>query len=269
MTNLPVDTSFTFAPGPLLAVAVAGYLYARRWRTSRAEGGERAAPTWRAAMFALGLTLILVALISPLDRMGEQLASAHMLQHLLLADLAAIALILGLTKWILRPVTRRIQRLEEAAGPLAHPVFGVIAYVGVMWLWHVPALYDAALENGLVHVLEHVTYAGAGLLYWWFLLAPIPSRLRLQGLGPIAYMASSKLLVGFLGVLLAFTPDLLWDGYGTTGERWGMSPLDDQHVAGLIMGAEQAIVMGIALAWLFVRVLTESERLDQQAERYS
>ena len=81
-------------------------------------------------------------------------------------------------------------------------------------------------------------------------------------------MASTKLLVGFLGVLLAFAPDLLYDVYGTSGERWGLSPLDDQHVAGLVMALEQSIVMGIALAYLFFRMLSESEAEDQRAERY-
>ena len=102
-----------------------------------------------------------------------------------------------------------------------------------MWVWHIPALYDAALRNGNVHVLEHLTFAAAGLLYWWHLLSPIRSRLRLGGMGPVLYMASTKLLVGFLGILLAFAPSLLFDFYDTNGTRWGLSPLDDQHVAGL------------------------------------
>jgi cytochrome c oxidase assembly factor CtaG len=263
-----VDTSWTLAPGPVIAVAAAGWLYARRWRASRAEGGERAAPAWRAWMFAGGLLLILIALVSPVDRLGEQLASAHMVQHLLLADLASIALILGFTKHILRPVTRRIHAIERRAGPFGHPAFAAVLYVAVMWFWHIPDLYDAALEDPFVHALEHLSYSAAGFLYWWHLLSPIRSRLRLGGMGPIAYMASTKLLVGFLGVLLAFSPDLLWDGYGHTGERWGMSPLTDQSVAGLIMGIEQSLVMGVALAWLFARMLSESEAEDQRAERY-
>ena len=145
-----------------------------------------------------------------------------------------------------------------------------MAYVGAMWLWHVPALYDAALEHGSVHVLEHLSFAAAGLLYWWHLLSPIRSRLRLGGLGPVLYMASTKILVGFLGVLLAFAPTLLFGFYDTVpgGTRWGLSPLDDQHVAGLIMALEQSIVMGIALAYLFVRMLAESEEEDKRAERY-
>jgi cytochrome c oxidase assembly factor CtaG len=94
--------------------------------------------------------------------------------------------------------------------------------------------------------------------------------MRLGGLGPVAYMASTKLLVGFLGILLAFAPTLLFTFYGTNGgTRWGMSPLTDQHVAGLIMALEQSIVMGIALPYLFVRMLAESEEADQRAERYA
>ena len=137
-----------------------------------------------------------------------------------------------------------------------------------MWLWHVPTLYDAALKNGFVHVLEHLCFAAAGLLYWWHLLSPIRSRLRLGGIGPVLYMASTKLLVGFLGILLAFSPEVFYSVYETGGTRWGMSALDDQHVAGLLMALEQSIIMGIALAYLFVRMLAESEEEERRAERY-
>ena len=211
---------------------------------------------------------LFVALVSPIDRLGEQLASVHMVQHLLLADLVPICLTLALTKHILRPLTRRIQRIERAAGPFGHPAFGVVAYVGAMWLWHVPTLYEAALNHSSVHVLEHLCFAAAGLLYWWHLLSPIRSRLRLGGLGPVIYMASTKLLVGFLGILLAFSPGMLYHFYDAPGTRWGISPIDDQHVAGLVMALEQSIVMGIALAYLFIRMLAESEEEDRRAERY-
>ncbi len=264
-----VDTSWTLAPIVLLALA--GYLgvYGARWRTARREGGARAASGWRLASWCGGILALLVALISPVDRLGEQLASIHMVQHLLVADVAAILLTLGLTRWILRPATRRIHRIERAAGPFASPWFGVVAYVGAMWLWHVPALYDAALRHAFVHTLEHVSFGAAGLLYWWHLLSPIRSRLRLGGMGPIAYMAITKLLVGFLGVALAFAPGLLFDSYDHPGTRWGLAAHDDQQVAGLIMALEQSIVMGIALAWLFARMLSESEEEEQRTERYA
>jgi putative membrane protein len=266
---LALDYSWTFAP--IVLVALAGYLgvYVARWRTSRREGGARAASGWRLAAWCGGVAALFIALISPVDVLGEQLASMHMIQHLLIADIAAILLTLGLTRHILRPATRRIHRIERAAGPFASPWFGVVAYVGAMWLWHVPALYDAAVEHSYIHTLEHLTFGAVGLLYWWHLLSPIRSRLRLGGMGPVAYMASTKILVGFLGIALAFSPELLYDVYDHPGERWGMTALDDQHVAGLIMALEQSIVMGIALAWLFVRMLTESEEEERRRERYA
>ena len=264
---MTVDVSWSFAPVVLIALTGYAVVYGMRWRRARAEGGARAAGWGRAALWATGIAALFVALVSPVDVLGEQFATFHMVQHLLIADVAAICLTLGLTKWILRPATRWIHRLEQAAGPFGHPVFGVVAYVGAMWLWHIPALYDAALEHATVHVLEHLSFAAAGLLYWWHLLSPIRSRMRLPGMGPILYMASTKILVGFLGILLAFSPDVLY-AYAWSGTKWGLSPLDDQRVAGLVMALEQSIVMGIALAYLFVRMLAESEAEDQRAERY-
>ena len=268
MQPVPVDTSWTFAPIVVIALVAYAGVYGWRWSQSRAAGGPRAAGIDRLVLWLAGIAVLAVALVSPVDVLGEQLASFHMVQHLLIADLAAIALTLGLTRHILRPVTRRLQRLERAAGPLGHPVFGVVAYVGVMWLWHIPPLYDAALESSAVHTLEHLTFGAAGLLYWWHLLSPIRSRLRLGGLGPIAYMASTKLLVGILGIVLAFSPRALYAYDFGGGTRWGLDVLDDLHVAGLIMALEQSVVMGIALAYLFARMLSESEQEEQRKERY-
>jgi len=266
---VPVEVTWTFAPIVLIALACYLGIYVWRWRISRAEGGARAASVGRLVLWCVGVFCLFLALISPIDGLGEQLASVHMVQHLLIADLAPILLILGLTKWILRPATRRIHRIERAAGPFGHPAFGVVAYVGAMWLWHVPAMYNAALEHSGVHALEHISFGVAGFLYWWHLISPIRSRLRLGGMGPVLYMASTKILVGFLGILLAFSPTLLFDFYDTNGTRWGLSPLDDQHVAGLVMALEQSIVMGIALAYLFARMLEESDEEDRRAERYA
>jgi putative membrane protein len=267
VNSVAVDTGWTFAPVLLLTLVVYAVVYVVRWRKVRATHGARAAGGGRIALWFTGLGLIVVALMSPLDRIGEQLASAHMVQHLILADLVPIAMILALTKVLLRPVTRQVNAIEKRAGWFGHPAAGLVAYVGFMWFWHIPVLYDAALDNAYVHVIEHLTFAASGFLYWWHLISPIRSRLRLGGMAPIAYMATTKLLVGALGIFLAFYPKLLYDGYAINGERWGMSPVDDQHVAGLIMGLEQSLVMGIGLAYLFARMLRESEEADLRAER--
>jgi putative membrane protein len=264
----PVDTGWNFAPIILIALVAYVWIYVARWRTSRREGGPRAAGYGRLALWITGIALLGVALISPVDRLGEQFATFHMVQHLILADLVPICLTVALTKHILRPVTRRIHWLERKAGPFGHPAFGVIAYAGAMWLWHIPAMYNAALEHSFIHTLEHITFAAAGALYWWHLLSPIRSRMRLGGHGPVLYMASTKIAVGFLGIMLGFAPNLLYDFYEHTDTRWGLSPIDDQHIAGVLMALEQSLVMGVALAYLFIRMLSEADEADEREERY-
>ena len=182
----------------------------------------------RLALFAGGALVILAALVSPIDGLGSQLMLMHMVQHVLLLDIAPILLILALTKGLLRPLSRHVHALERRAGYLAHPGFAVLAYAGLMWLWHVPALYDAALRHPLVHALEHVCFAVAGTLYWWHLLSPIRSRMRLGGMGPVLYMVSTKLLVGILGIVLAFAPSALYPFYEHHPHYWGLSPSEDQ-----------------------------------------
>jgi cytochrome c oxidase assembly factor CtaG len=113
-----------------------------------------------------------------------------------------------------------------------------------------------------------MTFFLAGSIYWWHVLSPIRNRHRLAGLGPVAYMAGGKLLVGVLGVALAFAPAVLYPFYAHQPSFWGLSPLEDQMMAGLVMALEQSIVMGIALVVLFVQMLNESERTAQRAERF-
>ena len=233
--------------------------------------GERLGPQpgyGRLTLFALGLVVILAALVSPIDGLGDQLLLMHMAQHIMLLDFAPILLILGLNKVLLRPVTRRVQGIERRAGFFAHPAFAVIAYAGFMWLWHIPAMYDLALRHTGIHAVEHLCFAAAGTLYWWHLLSPIRNRHRLGGMGPVAYMVSTKLLVGILGIVLAFAPASFYPFYEHHPRYWGLSPSEDQSIAGLMMALEQSIVMGIALVWVFVKMLGESEREAQREERY-
>ncbi|MGI8801456.1 MAG: cytochrome c oxidase assembly protein [Solirubrobacteraceae bacterium] len=261
------QASWTFEPAVLLGVAALGVLYLRRWRTVAAEFGAERAGRGRALSFLAGLTLILVALTSPVDRLADQLFFVHMGQHVLLLDLVPILLITGLTKLILRPVTRRVAHIERAVGPAGHPISAIVLYVGAVWTWHIPALYDAALTNPAVHVLEHTTYAVAGGLYWWHLLSPIRGRRRLAGMGPALYMAATKLLVGLLGIILVFSSGSLYPFYGHQGGFWGLSPHTDQALAGGTMALEQSLVMGVALAVLFARMLSESEREARRVEQ--
>jgi putative membrane protein len=259
---------WTFEPSVLIGVAALALLYLLGWRRGRATGSPHQPGFGRLTLFGLGLVAILAALVSPIDVLGDQLLVMHMVQHILLLDIAPILLILGLNKVLLRPMTRRLNVVEQRAGYLAHPAFAVICYVGFMWAWHIPALYDAALGNTTIHAFEHLCFAAAGTLYWWHLLSPIRNRYRLTGLGPVGYMVSTKLLVGLLGIVLAFAPASFYAYYSHHPHYWGLSPSTDQSMAGLVMALEQSIVMGIALVVVFVQMLNESEREAQRQERF-
>ena len=265
------DLSWSFSPVAFAVALAALFVYVRRWRAVRTSGSPRAAaeaPVWRLCCFVAGNLIVLGALMSPIDSLADQLFAAHMVQHMLLLDIAPILAILGLTKVILRPVTRAVHDLERRAGPIAHPAFAVALYVGVIWAWHVPAAYDLAVRHEGIHLLEHLSFLVAGSLYWWHLISPIRARMRLGGMGPIVYMGTSKLFVGALGMAIAFAPTALYPYYEHVPRIWGLSPLDDQAVAGLIMAVEQSLVMGIAIVVLFIRALAESEREQQRRERY-
>ena len=262
------DTSFSLAPGPIVICLALIGVYVVRWRRVRATGNTRGATVDRLVAWLAGVLCIAIALISPIDTLADQVFGMHMVQHVLLLDLAPILLIVGLTKVLLRPVARQVLDLERALGPLAHPAFAVALYVGFMWLWHVPALYDAALQHSAVHVLEHTCFLTAGLLYWWHLLSPVRGRHldrtgagRLHGLDEGARRPARDrpdLRAGcHLQLLRAPTAGV------------GADPGDDQALAGAIMAPEQSIVMGIALAYLFVRALAESDREDERADRYA
>ena len=106
-------------------------------------------------------------------------------------------------------------------------------------------------------------------MYWWHLLSPIRSRHRLGGLGPVAYMFTGKIGLGLLGVLLTFSPEVLYDFYRHQPRSWDLGALQDQSIGGAVMAIEQSIVMGVAMAWLFVRALSESEREEERSERYA
>ena len=255
------DASWSLSYGPIVLLTAATIAYVVRWR----RVGET---WWRLALFLAGIACVAAALLSPIDVLGEQLFLMHMTQHLLLLDFAPILIILSFSKKLLRPVTRKTVSVERRAGWLATPSFAITLYVVTMWVWHIPALYDAALENAFVHVLEHFAFSIAGGLYWWHVFSPIRPRAKMIGLGPAAYMASTKVFVGLLGVFLTFSTTALYSFYTEQPRYWGLSPGDDQAVGGAIMALEQMIVMGAAFAFLFVRMLSEADRDDVRTERY-
>jgi len=259
---------WTFDPGPLAAMAVGAFVYVRRFRSARREGRGRGAGPLQAVAFAVAMLALLAALVSPIDRLGEDyLFSAHMVQHILLGDIAPLLLLLSLSRVIMRPATRRLTRLERRLGPLASPPVFIALWLGFVYFWHVPALYDAALNHPVVHAVEHACFFVAGVLVWWPLIQPVPMRRRLTDMQPVIYIFAAKAGLAALGIYLAWSTGVAYDYYAHVPRVWGLSAVEDQNVGGAIMLVEQSLVLVTVMAALFVRMLAQSEEEERRRER--
>jgi cytochrome c oxidase assembly factor CtaG len=262
------DVHWNLSATILLALVLYLGIYVWRWRAARREEGGRGAGPLHLLAFAAGLATLTAAVVSPIDGLGEDyLFSMHMLQHILLGDLAPVLLLLALSRVIMRPATRRMVSVERALGRFAHPLTGLFLWFALIYVWHIPALYEAAIESEVVHVLEHASFFTAGVALWWPLVQPVPMRRRMTGLWPFAYIAAAKAGLAGLGLYLTWTKGLVYDYYADVPRIWGMTALEDQNVGGAMMMLEQSVVLLIAFVVLFVRMLAQSEADEQRRER--
>lgn len=252
---------WSFNPAPLILLGPLTVAYVVRWRKVQA-------PIWRLVLFVLGMLAALAALLSPIDDLGHQLFTMHMVQHLLLLDIAPVLCLLGLTKAIFRPATKHLIRLERSVPWLLSPRLGLGLYIAGMWFWHLPPMYDAAVRHGGVHVLEHVTFTVIGGMYWWHLISPVRDPRHLSGMGAVLYMTVTKVAVGFLGIALTFMPRDIYSVYAKGENVWNLDPLTDQRMGGVLMATEQSIIMGIAIVWLVIQAIDRSEKEQLRREKY-
>jgi cytochrome c oxidase assembly factor CtaG len=241
------------------AAALALVLYAQGFVRLRRRGREDRAPGWRAACFVGGIALIVLALVSPLDTVGEQyLLSAHMLQHVLIADAGIVLVWLGLRSPLLffflpRPALGQLARLRPLRAVLAFVLrrsVSLAVWCLVIAVWHVPSVYDATLDNQALHDAEHASFVLAGLLVWYQLL-DVSGHGRLTRSGRVAYAVAIFVAGQVLALLLIFSFEPLYPAYAAEPERLlGLSPLTDQHLAGLVMMLEQTITLGSLIAYL-------------------
>lgn len=223
-------------------------------------------PRWRVGMFALALALALTALVSPVAVAGEEhLFSAHMLQHVLLGDLAALAFVLGLTGPVLRPVlaVRPLERVRV----LAHPLVALPLWAANLFLWHLPPLYEGALRSEPVHALEHVLFFSCGALMWAPVVEVLPGPVWFGTAAKLGYVVLVRLLETVLGNVFFWSGTVFYDTYARAERLWGLSALSDQSTAGAIMMIEGSLVTIGALAWLFLRLGAEGELRQQLLER--
>ena len=262
------EIHWTLAPSALLPLFAYAAIYVWRFRRARLEAGGRGAGPFQALAFAGALLVMVIAVASPLDALGEEyLFSAHMAQHILLSDIAPLLLLLSLSRVIMRPATRRLMRLERALGPLANPATGLVVWFGLLYLWHIPALYVAAIENPVLHALEHASFFTAGVAVWWPLIQPVPMRRRLTGLATFAYIGAAKAGLAALGLFLTWSTTVAYSSYAAAPRIWGISAIDDQNAGGAIMMVEQSTVLVIAFFILFGKMLAQSEEEERRRER--
>ena len=257
-------TSWNFEPLQVIPTLVIGLLYARRVRTLREAGTPVAA--WRLWCFGSSLFLVLVALVSPIDAFGEeQFLFMHMVQHILLGDLAPLLFVLGLTGPILRPVLSLpgVLRLRF----LLHPLVALPVWAASLYLWHIPFLYQAALHHSAVHALEHFCFFAFGAVMWAPVVEVLPGPEWFGTGAKLGYVLLVRLVETVLGNVFIWSGKVFYPFYEHPVNQWGISALSDQQIAGAAMMVEGSIVTLGVLAWLFLKMAQESELRQRLLEQ--
>lgn len=240
-------TSFSFEPAFLVLAAAAAAAYVWAARTDRP-------PKWRATVFALGLLLVAASLNSPLETIAaKRLLLIHLLQNALIADLAPPLILLGLTRAMRDWLDARGLRHLRARYTL--PIW-LAAWYGT----HIAGFYDWALRSGWALSIEHALLILGGLLFWW----PLVSG-RLSPPPALAYLGAGFVASSFLGLALTFSSRTLYPFYEHAPRLWGLSPIRDQNLGGILMNGEQTLVFLLAIGWYVWRLL-EDDRVSE-AER--
>ena len=259
--------SGVFEPLQVIGVTAFGAAYGLRAATLARDG--RPVATWRVVSYFTGLGLILAVFVSPVAHLGGELVLAHMAQHLVIGDIAALLIVLGLTRSVLQPVLalKAFDRLQV----LTLPMVALPLCILNLFVWHVPALYEGAVTNEAVHALQHTCFIGFGVLMWMPIAGPLPVPTWFGGGAQVGYTAVARLAGAGLGNVLMWSGTALYPVYAEGQAYWGISALTDQGTAGVIMMTEGALITLGVLAWTLLRWAardTEKQHLlDLAAER--
>lgn len=223
-------------------------------------------PRWRAVCFLGGVVVLTLSGTSPIDPIGEEgLFWVHMLQHVLIGDLAALLLVLGVTGPILQPLLK--MRWVQALHRLTHPASAFAIWTVMLVGWHIPVLYELALEQPLVHAVEHVSFLTAGVVMWSPILESLPGPEWFGTGAKLLYLTGVRTIDAILANAFWWSGTAFYPRYEITAPIWGLDPLQDQGNAGTVMmmwtGASTLIVSGI----LFFRLAREGELRQELIDR--
>jgi putative membrane protein len=255
-----------FEPLQAATLTLVAAAYTFRALTLSREG--RPVPPWRVWCFAGGMLLITVAFLSPLDHVAGELFLAHMVQHLLMGDLGALLIVLGLTGPLLQPLlaNRWLGWLRH----LAHPLVALPLWATNLIFWHIPVLQESALASEPVHALQHACFIGFGVLMWMPLVGPLPQPEWFRIPAKIGYLVGVRFTGIVLGNVFMWSNSVFYPDYAAGAAKWHIDQVTDQSIAGVIMMAEGGFVTLGVLSWLFLEWAkqdTERQRLLDLAEQ--
>jgi cytochrome c oxidase assembly factor CtaG len=256
-------TPWSFEPLQTLPTILAALLYVRRARLLARRG--QPVPRVRQASFWIGIALVVLALNSPIDHLGEEhFFFMHMLQHVILGDLAPLAFVVGLTGPLLRPVLK--VKLVERLRVLAHPLVALPVWAVDLYVWHIPYLYDAALHSSAVHALEHFLFFSCGCLIWEPVVETLPAPAWFGTGMKMGYIFGVRLIETVLGNVFIWSSSAFYSPYRHAPE-WGITPTHDLNLGGVVMMAEGSVVTLGTLVWLFLRLASEGELRQRLLEQ--
>jgi cytochrome c oxidase assembly factor CtaG len=244
---------------PLIAAVAYLTLYTRRLGTLARE--RRPVATWRVCSFVFGVALMLAVQIGPADNLADSVLVAHMAQHILIGDIASLFIVLGLTGPVLQPLLH--MRWTRPLRVMATPVVAVVLWAANLYAWHVPFMYQAAINHDLIHSLEHASMLWFGMLLWLALIGPLPKPQWFQGWGAMAYVISVRLLGAILANILIWGQTVYYPVYNARDAARGINALSDQSLAGGLMMVEESLLTVTLLAWLFFRFATRDEQRQE------
>lgn len=255
---------WNFAPSILAMLLSQAVLYGYLISLSRKDGQWGTEVRGRhIAWFAAGLLTIFIALVSPLDALSNYASfGAHMTQHVLLAIVAPALLLLGTPAYWLRylftlPIVKQVLRL------IAHPLIAFAIFNVVLWAWHLPALYEGALRDPNIHILEHTMFLVTGVIMWAPILFNLPPDRPMSYLAKIAYLFFNMVSSSILAAMFTFAQSVIYPYYGNAMLRFGLTAMDDQQLAGAIMWVPGGGIFLVATLLAFAAWLNSEDRKGQ------
>jgi putative membrane protein len=274
MTHVPGWGSWSFDPVAIVALIAALVVYRRTYQRAAARSATVGAGHW--VPYTAGIAVLAIALFSPLDAIGDHyLLSAHMLQHVLLSDVAPALLLLGLRSPVLplglsRTTLRAVApggRSGRVLALLTSPWVAIPLWAAATWVWAIPAIFDYAAQHQVVHAFEHATLFYTGLALWWLIVDPLPrARLRPNG-QRLALLGFSRIASAAVCLPLTWITTTQYSLYASAPRAFGISAITDQQLAGAGMCFIEFLVFGIAFAAVFISMLGRDESRITLAEQ--